>query len=241
LQLAPWQWALGIISAVFVGIAKTGVPGLSILVVPLMVLAVGDARHSAGWLLPLLCTADIFAVIYWRRHAAARRLFSLAPWVVVGIALGAVALGLSERVLRPLVGIIVLAMLAIYLVRRRRPEAMHTSAHGAPYGIAAGFATTVANAAGPVMSLYLLSKNLTKEEFVAMGAWFFFAINLTKLPIYIWHGLIDRRSLVFDLWMVPAVIVGAVAGRWIVGRISQRTFDLAVLALTAISTLFLFR
>ena len=91
------------------------------------------------------------------------------------------------------------------------------------------------------MSLYLLSKDLTKEEFVAMGAWFFFAINLTKLPIYIWHGLIGRRSLAFDLWMVPFVIIGAVAGRWIVGRVSQRTFDMLVLSLTAISTLLLFR
>lgn len=240
-ELAPWQWLLGIVSAFFVGIAKTGVPGLSILVIPMMVLAVGDARHSAGWLLPVLCMADIFAVIYWRRHAAATRLFSLAPWVVVGMALGALALGLSERVLRPVVGMIVLVMLAIYVVRRWRPEAINASVHAAPYGVSAGFATTVANAAGPVMSLYLLSKNLTKEEFVAMGAWFFFAINLTKVPIYVWHGLISRRSLTFDLLVVPAVILGAVAGRWIVYRIPQRTFDLLVIALTAISTLFLFR
>ena len=105
-------------------IAKTGVPGLGILVVPMMVLTVGDARHSAGWLLPGLCTADIFAVIYWRRHAAAKRLFSLAPWVVVGMVLGAAALGLSERVLRPVVGVIVLVMLGNLFVRRWRPEAI---------------------------------------------------------------------------------------------------------------------
>jgi uncharacterized protein len=225
----------------FVGVSKTGVPGLSILVVPLMVLTVGDARHSAGWLLPLMCTADIFAVIYWRRNPAAKRLFSLAPWVVAGMAAGAAALGLSERVLRPVVGVIVLVMLAIYLIRRWRPGMMRISDHGAPYGIAAGFATTVANAAGPVMSLYLLSKNLTKEEFVAMGAWFYFAINLAKVPIYAWHGLIDRPSLTFDAFLIPAVIFGAVSGRWIVSRIPQRLFDALVVVLTAVSTLLLFR
>jgi len=239
--LTPWQWALGIVSALFVGIAKTGVPGLSILVVPLMVLAVGDARQSAGWLLPLLCTADIFAVIYWRKHAAATRLFSLAPWVLLGMAFGAAALGLSEKVLRPMVGCIVLVMLAIYLVRRQRPAAMRLADHGPSYGVSAGFATTVANAAGPVMSLYLLSKNLTKEEFVAMGAWFYFAINLLKVPIYVWHGLIGRLSLMFDAMMVPAVILGALAGRRLVLRIPQRLFDLLVISLTALSTLFLFR
>ena len=113
LSLAAWQWLLGAAVAFNVGVAKTGVPGLGILIVPLMVLVVGDVRQSAGWLLPVLCTADVFAVIYWRRHAAANRLFQLAPWVLIGIALGAAALSLNERVLRPVVGAIVLIMLLV--------------------------------------------------------------------------------------------------------------------------------
>lgn len=239
--LALWQWALGAFCAFNVGMAKTGVPGLGILAIPLMVVAVGDARQSAGWLLPILCTADVFAVYYWRKHAAANRLFSLAPWVLAGVAGGAVALKLEERILRPMVGVIVLVMLAAYLWRRYRPGDFSAVTHGAPYGVAAGFATTVANAAGPVMNLYLLSKKLPKEEFIATGAWFFFLINLTKIPIYLWHGLIQRRSLAFDLAMVPAVIVGAMAGRWVVHRISPRLFEALVIILTAMATLLLFR
>jgi uncharacterized membrane protein YfcA len=239
--LAPWQWILGVFCAFNMGIAKTGVPGLGILAIPLMVLAVGDARQSAGWLLPILCTADVFAVYYWRRHAAATRLFSLAPWVLVGVAMGAVALSLSERVLRPVVGVIVLVMLGAYLWRRYRVSAVPITGHAAPYGVTAGFATTVANAAGPVMNLYLLNKRLPKEEFIATGAWFFFLINLTKVPIYLWHGLITLRSLTFDLMMVPAVVAGALTGRWIVHRISPQVFELLVIVLTGISTLLLFR
>jgi uncharacterized protein len=235
------QWVLGAMCAFFVGIAKTGLPGIGILVVPLMVLAVGDARQSAGWLLPVLCTADIFAVLYWRRHAAAKKLFSLAPWVLVGMAAGALALGLHERVVRNAVGVIVLGMLGLYLVRRFRPDVIHAGAHGAPYGVTAGFATTVANAAGPVLNLYLLSKRLGKEEFVATGAWFFFAINLTKLPIYAWHGLLSAHSLIFDALMVPAVVVGAVTGRWLVYRIPERLFEISVVVLTAVATAMLFR
>jgi hypothetical protein len=121
LQLALWQWLLGGFCSFMVGVAKTGVPGVGILTIPLMVLTVGDARLSAGWLLPILCTADIFAVVYWRRHAAAGRLLSLAPWVLVGMAAGAAALSFSERILRPAIGAIVLAMLAAYLWRRYRP------------------------------------------------------------------------------------------------------------------------
>lgn len=240
-ELAWWQWTLGGVAAFFVGVAKTGVPGLGILVVPVMVLAVGDARQSAGWLLPVLCMADAFAVFYWRRHAAARRLFSLIPWVLAGMAGGAAALALPERAIRPLVGSIVLLMLAAYLRRRMRPEAFETPVHAAPYGIAAGFATTVANAAGPVMNLYLLSKRLPKEEFVATGAWFFFLINLSKIPIYLWHGLIGRASLTFDAMMFVPVMAGALAGRWLIYRIPARVFEMLVVALTALSTLLLFR
>jgi uncharacterized protein len=239
-ELAAWQWALGALCAFQVGVAKTGLPGVGILAIPLMVITVGDARQSAGWLLPVLCTADLFAVYYWRRHASARTLFSLAPWVLGGIATGTVALTLSERILRPMIGVIILIMLAIYLWRRFQKHPA-VPGHGAPYGLAAGFASTVANAAGPVMNLYLLSRRLSKEEFVATGAWFFFFVNLTKAPIYVWHGMITPRSLAFDLIMIPAVLAGALAGRWFLMHIPARLFEIAILFLTGASTLLLFR
>lgn len=240
-QLTAAQWLLGILCAILVGKAKTGLPGLGILVVPLMVLTVGDARLSAGWLLPMLCTADIIAVLMWRRNAAATRLFSLAPWVLAGMALGAISLSLNEAILRKVVGGIVLVMLAAYIRRRLRPDTISDTGPSAPYGLTAGFATTVANAAGPVMSLYLLKKRLTKHEFVAMGAWFFFAINLTKLPIYVYHGLISPTSLTFNALMIPPVVFGAFAGRWLVDRISLPVFETIIITLTAASTLLLFR
>jgi uncharacterized protein len=235
------RWLLGSVCAFSVGVSKTGVPGLGILVVPLMVLAVGDARQAAGWLLPVLCTADVFAVIYWRRHAAARKLFSLAPWVLAGMVMGATALSLNEHVLRLGVGMIVLAMLVVHFVRQHFSEIITVPNHPAPYGITAGFATTVANAAGPVMNLYLLSKRLSKEEFIATGAWFFFLINLSKIPIYLYHGLISRQSLHFDLLMVPAVVLGSITGRWLVDHIPAKVFEFLVVTLTAVSTLLLFR
>jgi uncharacterized protein len=238
-SLQPWQWLLGGVCALFVGVAKTGVPGFGILVVPLMVFAVGDARASAGWLLPLLCVADLFAITYYRRHASARRLFELAPWVLVGMAAGALALGLGEPVLRRLVGGIVLAMIGAHLWRRlRAPDA--GGLPSPPYGLAAGFATTVANAAGPVMNVYLLSRRLPKEEFVAAGAWFFFLINLMKLPIYSYRGMIGSHSLLFDLALLPAVALGAVIGRAVMKRLRQGAFETVVLGLTAAAAVLLF-
>jgi uncharacterized membrane protein YfcA len=241
-ELAAWQWALGAVCAVLVGLAKTGVPGFGIFVVPLMVLTVGDARQSAGWLLPLLSTADVIAVIRFRRHAAAGRLFALTPWVFAGMLAGTAALAWPEAWLRPLVGGIVLIMVVLRITRRAPATDAPVStgwAHPAGYGIAAGFATTVANAAGPVMNMYLFAKKLPKEEFIATGAWFFLVINLGKLPLYASRGLISRASLLFDLVLVPAVILGTAVGRQVSARLPQRTFERVVLGLTAAAALLL--
>jgi uncharacterized membrane protein YfcA len=241
LHLAPWQWMLGIACALVVGIGKTGAPGISSLIVPLMVLLVNDARLAAAWTLPILITADIFAVWYWRRHAEARTLFSLIPWVLAGMAAGTAALSFSEPVLRKIVALVVTLMLITNLYQRWRKTKTESKGSGPMYGIAAGFSTTVANAAGPVMSLYLLSKRLPKEQFVATGAWFFLVVNLSKIPIYAGYHLFSRASLTFNALMVPAVIVGALAGRWIVTRIPQVVFDALIIVVTAASVGLLLR
>lgn len=238
-ELAAWQWALLALSGFFAGVAKTGVPGLGLLMVPMMVLVVGDARKSAAWLTPMLCMADVFAVFYWRRHAQTQLLMKLAPWALAGMAAGALALALPERVLRTTVALSVLAMLAVYLWRRR--GAGEVEPHPVLYGTAAGFTTTVANAAGPVMNLYLLSMRLPKEEFLGTGAWFFFLINLSKLPIYAYHDLFSRESFAANAAVAPAVVAGALAGRQLVRHIPMRVFEAVVLALTVASTLALFR
>jgi uncharacterized protein len=243
-ELHPGRFALAAFAGLLIGVAKTGVPGFGILAVPLMVLAVGDARHSAAWLLPLLCLADLFAIAAYRRHAQARRLFGLLPWVLGGIGTGAITLAAPEQVMRRLVAAIVIVMIALRWLRGRAP----TQAGGAPassapaprdrwwqaagYGVSAGFATTVANAAGPVMNLYLLARRLPKHEFVATGAWFFFVVNLVKVPIYVGHGLIGRRSLLFDLALAPSVIAGALLGRALLRRLPQQLFDRLVMGLT---------
>jgi len=239
-HLAPWQWLLGMFCAFMIGVAKTGAPGVGTMIAPLMVLTVGDARFAAAWTLPVLSTADVFAVAYWRRQAEARQLFSLIPWVLVGIAGAAVALSLDEAVIRKIIGGIIVAMLAIYLWRRFSPTPQ-VAGNPAFYGICTGFASTLANGAGPVMNIYLLSRKLPKEQFVATGAWFFFVVNLLKVPVYAWHGLYSRESLTFDLLMVPAVLAGALAGRWLIRNIDQSMFEVLVIALTAVSCLFLFR
>lgn len=92
----------------------------------------------------------------------------------------------------------------------------------------------VANAGGPVMSLYLLGMRLDVKTFLGTAAYFFFAINLFKVPFQIGLGLLDLQMLSIVAVLVPLVVIAAFAGRWLASRIPQRVFEALVLVLTAV-------
>jgi len=240
-DIHPLQWLLGGLCAILVGMAKTGVPGLGILVVPFMFYVVPAPLSGPGTLLPLLCAADLFGVFYFRRHAKAWDLFHLFPWVAIGIALGSGVLILaSGNWLRAIVGVIVLAMVGAHLLRKKVTDTKLVGVNcgwqkALLFGVLTGFATTVANAAGPVMNLYLLSMDLPKDQFMGTGAWFFFIVNLVKLPIYFASGLITRASLTLDACLLPGVLLGALIGKRIYDRIPQRAFEIIVLTMTVVA------
>ncbi|GIV18555.1 MAG: anion permease [Armatimonadota bacterium] len=247
LPYETWQIALGAVAAFLIGVSKTGVPGIGILVVPLLAAAFGG-RASVGTMLPMLIVGDLFAVKWYRQHTQWSRLIELIPWVVVGMALGALALWrLGEAkggkdLLEPLIGALVLVMLAIHLLRQRWGDRLtpHSSIGVASTGTAAGFATTVSNAAGPIMGIYLTSLQLPKEQFMGTSAWYYFAVNQSKLPIFIGLSLLNparpiitAHSLLLNLVVIPVIVAGVYAGRWLLPRIPQRLFDSVVLVLAA--------
>ncbi len=230
------QKIAGAACALLIGLAKTGLPSAGTLAVPLAVYAVGDARRAAGWLLPLLCAGDVLAVASWWRYADFRKLLQLTPWVVGGMLLGGWALAGRETLVRRLVGVLVLVSIAWSVLDRARKSSGRTSgALTSAYGLAAGFATTVANAGGPILNAYLYSHALPTSGFIATQAWFFFFVNAMKVPIYLLHDLIDGGTLGFDAWLLPLTLLGGVAGRAVARRLPQRIFDSLVLALSTIA------
>jgi hypothetical protein len=104
-------------------------------------------------------------------------------------------------------------------------------------GVLAGFTTQVANAAGPIMILYLLAMRLPKMEFLGTGAVFYLCLNLFKVPFMAALGMITPASILANLQLAPAVMAGALAGRWLVDRINQQWFELIALALTLVAGL----
>jgi hypothetical protein len=196
----------------------------------------------------MLIIADVFAVAWYRRHCHWPALLKMAPWVAVGMAVGGAALyaigeSVTTKNLMGLsIGLLIFLMLALYLVSKRLGDrySVHSKVGVAGCGLAAGFSTTVANAAGPVMSIYLAGAELNKEEFIGTGAWYFFIVNLAKLPILAcltfvnpMKPLITVATLGLNVAMLPVIVAGAVVGKTILGHIPQRAFETVVLALAA--------
>ncbi|NBQ57821.1 MAG: sulfite exporter TauE/SafE family protein [Opitutaceae bacterium] len=226
-----WQWGLLFLGALVVGLAKTGIPGVSILFVGLLANAM-PARQATGVILPLLILGDVFGVLLYRRHTEWRHLWKLFPWTMAGVVIGWLALGhIDDGQTRRLLGAILAVMLILHYWRKFRPAPADTFvAHAPPWvaagtGLLAGFTTLVANAAGPLMAIYLLAMRLPKMEYVGTAAVFFLLLNLFKVPFMISLGLITPPSFTLNLWLAPAVLAGAWLGRRILPRINQKVFE----------------
>ena len=109
----------------------------------------------------------------------------------------------------------------------------------AAIGMTAGFITLVANAAGPLMAIYLVAMRLPKMQYVGTAAVFFMLLNLFKVPFMVDLGLITTQSFSFNLVLAPAVLLGALAGRWLLKHVNQSLFEQLVLLLSAIGGILL--
>ncbi|GAA3870072.1 sulfite exporter TauE/SafE family protein [Streptomyces lacrimifluminis] len=253
-HITHWEFAALAAAAVLVGFSKTAVSGANTVSLAIFA-AVLPARESTGVLLPILIAGDVLAVLTYRRHAHWPTLWRLFPAVAVGVVVGTVFLvWADDEVVRTSIGAILLFMSGVTVWRRRRTEAAPESESAAEsagnepdavstptgrlkarsYGVLGGFTTMVANAGGPVMSMYLLSAGFRKLGFLGTSAFFFLIVNVSKVPFSAGLGLIDGQSLLLDAALVVFVIPGAFLGKWAVSRINQRLFEQLVIAATVV-------
>lgn len=235
------QWIIAVISAMLIGLSKTGLPGVGILCVPLMA-AILPAKASTGVVLPLLIFADIFAVAYYHRHAVWPHLIRLMPWALAGIIIGYFIMGhINDAQLKPIIGAIVLIMLGLNYLRNRAAGGQLSIPtqwyFAAAMGLAAGVTTMLANAAGPIMIIYLLAMRLPKNEFIGTGAWYFLILNWVKVPFSMHLGLITAASLKFNLVLFPCVALGAAGGIFLLRWIPQKVFNAAVQILAVLAAI----
>ncbi len=248
MHLQHWQWVVALVGAFSIGLSKTGIAGLGILAAAMFAIAL-PTRQSVGVVLPILICGDIVAVSAYWRDAVWSHLGRLLPWAALGVILGWLALGhINDSQVSHLIGGALLVL--VVLQGRQRIVKRHTAPsevienteprsplYAPIIGIAAGFATMIANAAGPIMILYLLTARLPKLQFIGTSAWCFLTLNLFKIPFSYQVGLINAASLPVDAVLAPFAVLGALAGKPILRRIRQEQFELIALALTLAAAL----
>lgn len=227
-------------AALLSGMAKTGVAGVSMVIVPIMAMAFGG-RESTGLMLTIIIFADLFGIWYYHSHASWQHLRGLLPSALFGVLCGTVVgQAIDDRAFRVVMAGIIFVSLGTMMwqelsVKLKIPSSQLFTRS---IGIAGGFTTMVGNLAGPIMAIYLLAMKFPKNQFIGTGVWFFLAINLFKAPIHVlvWKT-ITWNSFLLTALFIPIIAIGALLGVSIVKNIADRPYRWFVIVMTGVAAL----
>lgn len=229
--------------AFLLGIAKSGVKGIAVFIVILFVYAF-DAKASTGILLPLLIGGDIFAILYYKKYTHWKYVFTLIPWMFVGVIMGTYGGNLLDETTfkTGMASLILLTTLLLFYLERKPLKTVPTHwGFGSFLGILAGFTTMIGNLAGAVTNIYFLAMRLPKNVFIGTSAYVFFIINIFKIPFHIWvWETIDLGSVKTSLQFFPFLALGLFVGVKLVKKINDEGYRKLILILTAIGAVVLF-
>jgi uncharacterized membrane protein YfcA len=240
-------WVFVSLGIIIQGIGKSGFAGgVGILTIPLMILVMPVDKVVAS-LLPLLILLDFNAIYHHRHNKIWKRIMEIYLPALFGILLGSVIWWWIGREgidsysihIKRFVGIVAV-FFAFYIVGKERAMNWVDRFHLSPstawaVGSVAGFTSTIAHAAGPIVSLYMFAQGMGKSLFVGTTAWAFMLINLSKLPTYVAVGLIRKEILVFDLYLLWLIPIGSYLGKWMHDRISERVFNRVIMVLVLVA------
>ena len=238
-DLSTWQWVWIIISAFLVGFSKTGISGFMMPVIPIIASVFGG-KESTGVILPLLLIGDVFALYYYNRHAKWSDIKKLLPWTFIGLIFGVIVGNyINDKQFKMIISISVLLCLFILVYTEKKGEGLKIPKNKWVYaiaGIITGFTSMIGNAAGPIFSIYLLTMNFKKNDFMGTTAWFFFLINLSKVPLQIlfWHN-ISTKTILLSIGMIPAIAIGALLGMLMIKKLNEKYFRYVIIGMTAIA------
>jgi uncharacterized protein len=234
-------YLIGLLAAFCIGLSKAGFSGISMVSVFLLADLYG-AKASVGLALPLLIAADLMAYPAFIRHGSWKPVWRLLGPALVGLGIGWWMLGwIDDGTARRVIGACVLLMVGLQISRRWVPgwfdSCVDSKGFGLGAGVLGGFATMLANAAGPVIQLYLMARKIPKMELIGIGARFFLLINLLKVPLNARLALINADSLLENARLLPGVVLGIFGGKWLIRHVPQVAFEGMILVFSVIAGL----
>lgn len=232
---------MALFAAFCIGLSKSGFSGISMVSVVLLADLYGS-KASVGLALPLLIAADLMAYPAFIKHGSWRPVWRLLGPALVGLAIGWWLLGrIPDHTARRVIGACVLMMVVLQVSRRMKPgcfeQWVDSRGFGLGAGILGGFATMLANAAGPVIQLYLTARKVPKMELIGIGARFFLLINLIKVPLNARLALITTDSLMENARLLPGVVVGIFGGKWLIHHVPQAAFEWMIVIFSTLAAL----
>jgi len=236
----PWFFAVAIPAIVLTGLSKGGfLGGIGGLGVPLMSLVISPVQ-AAGIMLPILIAMDWIGIWAYRREWSGPNLKILLPAATAGIVFGwATAAYVTEAHVRLLVGLIGVLFTIDYWLKLR-PRTVTPGPNwtkGSLWGAVAGFTSFVSHAGGPPFAVYMLPQRLPNVLYAGTAVMFFSAVNLIKVPPYLFLGQFNAANLKTVAVLVPLAPLSMLAGVWLTRRVPQEPFyKIAYACLFIIST-----
>lgn len=242
-ELSEINWIILLGAAFILGLSKSGIKGISIIIVAMLVFVFG-AKSSTGILLPMLIVGDIFAVIYYHRHTQWKYLIRLLPFMMIGVLLGTwIGDSLTEEVFRKsMAGVILFSVLVMFWWDQRKSKNVpkHLGFAGI-MGLTAGFTTMVGNLAGSFANIFFLAMRLPKDAFIGTTAWLFLIINLFKVPFHIWSWeTINWQTIQVSAVTIPAIFLGLFFGIRILKKVNDILFRRFILIMTGLGAIIIF-
>ena len=240
-NLTSWQWLWLIAAALLIGFSKTGIGGVSMPVIPIIA-GVFGGKASTGIILPMLIVGDVFALYYYNRHGEWVNIKKLLPWTIVGLMLGIIVGNyINDKQFKAIIAVSVFICLFVLVYTEKKGESLNIPNKiwfYALIGAGAGFTSMIGNAAGPLLTIYLLSMGFKKNSFLGTNAWFFFILNIFKIPlqIFFWHN-ISMSTLTLTVFMIPAIAIGATIGAIVIKRIKEKSFRYIIIGMTFIAAI----
>lgn len=240
-DLTLLQWSILIFSALNVGFAKTGLQGATMPAIIFMASTFGGQLSSAIMLV-MLIIGDMFAIKEYGKNIKVKSILNLMPATIVGVILGTVVGNMiNDEQFKTLMAVLVIISLIVLIFQEfgkgslKVPQNRFISSIA---GTLSGLSSMVGNVAGPIFNVYILSRQLKKEEMISSIAWFFVFLNVIKLPfhIFVWNTF-SMNTILIGAVMIPLIFIGSQLGIKLIQFINEETYRKLMILVTTLGAI----
>ncbi len=226
------------LAAFLVGMRRGGIQGAAVVGVTLVVTNF-DSRFAVGICLIIFILADIQAIFVFIRSVNWQLLVRILIPSLAGIGIAALfGNDIPEREYEWILFALVITAYAGLFLNKRMHIDFTSSRLRLPvtilFGILTGATSMIGNIASVFLTIYFAAVGSTKIGYIATTVWFFFIVNLVKLPIHLFAWkTIDGTTVLSAVVFLPLITGGIIAGRAMSRRFSEKGYWRFVLIVAA--------